>query len=472
MRFIVRRQSQRSNPESVLALTNLASMAFVDGDADLAWATAQRLANSSDSDRSEIGQGWAALVEASVDADLRKTIDLLTRIRVAQHARGHGHHEAITLINLALHYKVRGDAVSTLRDARAAMSLLANDPAGAEMASARAVTAWALAHQGDLEAARDLHRLALAEANEGSRVEVLLEGAEIELLYGSAKRAVDLRDQAAPLVASTPWIKPFANVMDAAIALREQRLDLAGSIVEDFRVGEFSIGAGLKAQQLALRAQWSLLSTRPEANAAIRVAIEHAESQGADFWLEIDRLLLGMAKGRSALNREVRRLSEGGSVYFGALAEPFVERLADLEPEEFACVRLEMERRPERWLTALRDALTNGSESAGRAAQCLDVIGSADDVPLLRRFSKRRAAERDLGKGLARRVAEKVFVEDQGRVAIKIGARRVEGTQIRRKVLTLLCFLLSRPRFSSTRDEVLEALWPEFEPTVALNSLN
>ena len=61
------------------------------------------------------------------------------------------------------------------------MSLLANDPAGAEMASARAVTAWALAHQGDLEAARDLHRLALAEANEGSRVEVLLEAAEIEL---------------------------------------------------------------------------------------------------------------------------------------------------------------------------------------------------------------------------------------------------------------------------------------------------
>ena len=131
-----------------------------------------------------------------------------------------------------------------------------------------------------------------------------------------------------------------------------------------------------------------------------------------------------------------------------------------------------MERRPERWLTALRDALTNGSESAGRAAQCLDVIGSAEDVPLLRRFSKRRAAERDLGRGLARRVAEQVFVEDQGRVAITIGGRRVEGTQIRRKVLTLLCFLLSRPRFSSTRDEVLEALWPEFEPTVALNSLN
>ena len=260
--------------------------------------------------------------------------------------------------------------------------------------------------------------------------------------------------------------------MDAAIALRERRLDLAGPIVGDFRVGAFAIGAGLKAHHLALRAQWSLLSANAEAASEIRVAIDHAESQGADFWLEIDRLLLGLAEGQSALNREVRRLSDGGSVYFGALAEHFVERLADLEADEFDCVRLEMERRPERWLTALRDALTNGSESAVRAAQCLDVIGSAEDVPLLRRFSKRRPSERDLGKGLARRVAEHVFVEDQGRVAIAIGARRVEGTQIRRKVLTLLCFLLSRPRFSSTRDEVLEALWPEFEPGVALNSLN
>ena len=73
---------------------------------------------------------------------------------------------------------------------------------------------------------------------------------------------------------------------------------------------------------------------------------------------------------------------------------------------------------------------------------------------------------------MARRVAEHVFVEDQGRVVMEVGSRRVEGTSIRRKVLTMLCFLFSRPRFSSTRDEVLDALWPDSEPGVALNSLN
>ena len=38
--------------------------------------------------------------------------------------------------------------------------------------------------------------------------------------------------------------------------------------------------------------------------------------------------------------------------------------------------------------------------------------------------------------------------------------------------MALLCFLLTRPRFAATRDQVMEALWPEFDPADALNSLN
>jgi DNA-binding SARP family transcriptional activator len=36
----------------------------------------------------------------------------------------------------------------------------------------------------------------------------------------------------------------------------------------------------------------------------------------------------------------------------------------------------------------------------------------------------------------------------------------------------MLCFLLTRPKFSATRDEVVDALWPEMAPVVAANSLN
>jgi DNA-binding SARP family transcriptional activator len=48
----------------------------------------------------------------------------------------------------------------------------------------------------------------------------------------------------------------------------------------------------------------------------------------------------------------------------------------------------------------------------------------------------------------------------------------VAGSTIRRKVLALLCFLLTKPSMSSTRDQVLDALWPELDPVDALNSLN
>jgi len=43
---------------------------------------------------------------------------------------------------------------------------------------------------------------------------------------------------------------------------------------------------------------------------------------------------------------------------------------------------------------------------------------------------------------------------------------------VRRKVLALLCFLLTKPDLASTRDQVLEALWPDLDPLDATNSLN
>ncbi|HEX9014457.1 MAG TPA: BTAD domain-containing putative transcriptional regulator [Chloroflexota bacterium] len=55
---------------------------------------------------------------------------------------------------------------------------------------------------------------------------------------------------------------------------------------------------------------------------------------------------------------------------------------------------------------------------------------------------------------------------------IRVGAEEKSGTSIRRKVLALLCFLLTRQDMSATRDQVLDALWPELPPDLALNSLN
>jgi DNA-binding SARP family transcriptional activator len=73
---------------------------------------------------------------------------------------------------------------------------------------------------------------------------------------------------------------------------------------------------------------------------------------------------------------------------------------------------------------------------------------------------------------LARRLAPRAHVQDLGHVEILIGSRRIQGTEIRRKVLALLCFLLTKKDFKAQREEVLDALWPDLEPGSALNSLN
>ena len=36
----------------------------------------------------------------------------------------------------------------------------------------------------------------------------------------------------------------------------------------------------------------------------------------------------------------------------------------------------------------------------------------------------------------------------------------------------MLCYLITRPDMSATRDQVLDALWPDLDPEVAVNSLN
>ena len=61
---------------------------------------------------------------------------------------------------------------------------------------------------------------------------------------------------------------------------------------------------------------------------------------------------------------------------------------------------------------------------------------------------------------------------DLGRLELRVGSRALDGSQVRREVLTLLCYLVTRPNMSATREEVLEALWPDLDPSTALNSLN
>ena len=124
------------------------------------------------------------------------------------------------------------------------------------MAPLRAVKGWALAHLGDLTAARGLCRVAVDEVDDASRAEILLETAEIELWYGDPERAEDLHGEAARQIEAKSLLEQFVFVVGAEAAIRKRLLSQAGSLISRFRIGEFGIVSGLKAQQLSTRAHF------------------------------------------------------------------------------------------------------------------------------------------------------------------------------------------------------------------------
>jgi DNA-binding SARP family transcriptional activator len=208
----------------------------------------------------------------------------------------------------------------------------------------------------------------------------------------------------------------------------------------------------------------------------VREAARRARMQRAESIVLGFQLLEGVLGGPESLGRSVRQVSQIGRSSLSVYAELLIPRLGLLDERAMRIVQDEAEARPTRWRYSLRREIQECSpEMALPAAGLLELVGDATDVVRLRRLSKalRGSLRRpDLGRQLARRIAPRVWVEDQGRVLIKVGGVEIPGTSVRRKALALLCYLLTRPGLSASRDQVLDALWPDQDPEQSANSLH
>jgi DNA-binding SARP family transcriptional activator len=72
----------------------------------------------------------------------------------------------------------------------------------------------------------------------------------------------------------------------------------------------------------------------------------------------------------------------------------------------------------------------------------------------------------------ARVISPVAVVHDLGPLSIEVAGRTIEGVAIRPRSVALLHYLATRPRHAATRDEAIDALWPEAEAQAGLNSLN
>jgi DNA-binding SARP family transcriptional activator/tetratricopeptide (TPR) repeat protein len=462
-------------PVSPIVLTNLESVALGVGDLELVAATAQRFAQiAADDDLRAISDYMVQLVGASTDGHIPELLSSLRALRRRQRARGHAHYEAVTSLNIAVMEQALGNAAPALEAADAALALFDEVSAhGVEHAAAHLVRAWALAHLGDLAAARAEIARGIDVPTEMAQCESLIEAAQIETWYGDADVAARYLADAAPMLARQPWLKDLFLVVSALLASRRGLIKDAERFARQFRVGRPSQVTCIKAMQLATQALVAVRGGQPSASTSAGLAVEQARAQGAIFWVRSAELIAGAAARDLGIGH-LLWAADFDAAFLSIHAELVVDLLEVMPSDAREVVRAEAQRRPERWRSPLRKLVDRGELGDKEAAQILDVIGTREDIDRLRRLGRRlgRGPQANLGRGLARRLAPRIFIEDQGRLAVRIGDKHVEGTTIRRKVLALLAFLLTRPRFSATRDEVLDALWPEAEPSVALNSLN
>ena len=294
----------------------------------------------------------------------------------------------------------------------------------------------------------------------------------MEARYGSSQRALDRLDDLRAIGDEANWALAASTPTAAFVAIRRGDLETAGRLLEGVDPDEPTEVSGHKAHLLAMRAHLSV--AREDRGAADRVesALRHAKATSADLWHEYALVLQAMLDGDLA--RYVRSTVDKGTWPLTYVAEQVVQRLDRLGDEELELVKKEATGRPERWRPALRLVVDAAETSSIQAARLLEIVGDADDIGRLRQIAHRHKGkpEAELGRALSRRVAAPIYVEDQGRVAIRVGGRVVDGSSVRRKVFALLCFLLTKPSYAATRDEVMEALWPELDPADALNSLN
>lgn len=468
-------QAWAMSPTSTAVVVNLAAARALAGDVVGSLDAAHLLELSGRAEFASIGRAMLTTMRASVDGSIEVAERDLVELASSLEREGATHYLGVALLNRSILQIAMAEFSAALDTASSAISQLEASSAGIELVSAHVAHASALAFLGDIGAAREEIGDALRRAPSGQAPELAADIAEMEALVGETARAWPLiRDVADRLDSSTIFGEQvlFARSL---LSLQDGDIDRARRDIAKFRHGQPTAAMAFEAKRLLAEGLLLALEGVPGASAAAIEGRRLAATQGARFWARFGETLTLLAdRDRDPSDGILRTLEETPSV-ISSLAELVLSRLSDLAPQTFAAVATEAERRPWRWRPSTRRALQRfDPPHVHLIARLLERIGEAEDIERLRDAGRRgrgRAGLR-LGLTLARRLADRVFVEDLGRVQIAIGTRVVEGGEVRRKVLALLCLLLSRPKFSSTRDEVLDSLWPEHDPTSALNSLN
>ena len=468
------------DPKLIAALAMAVLQVAVDlDDSDLrTWALGALAQNNSsireeDRELALIARATDAMYASAEMGNLANLSTLLRKLAQLNQEMGHTRYEGISRLNLSTALLAMGDPGAAAASAIRALGLLESSGKEADISAAHLSAAKCQAHLGLVgEVQRHISAL---HGQVLTPPETAGEAAELEAAYGNPARATSFLARAFSGLERTPG-DPYCRYVAARIELQSGRTERARGLLAE--VNGPSIVSGLRSSRMSLDVQIRVTenSADPELPAAFESALAFCKRQEAWFWWKCIRLTQALVSPGESLSSYVNTLGSTEAAYLSIQAELVARRLSDLDEDALSLVTSEASLRPERWRWALRQTMNTDGPApmqVRRTAALLEIVGDADDIAnLIALRNKKTLRLPDAGRSLCRRLAPRVYVEDLGRVELRVGNLGVPGTEIRKKVLSLLCFLLTRPQFTATREQVFEALWPDMDPVASANSLN
>lgn len=400
----------------------------------------------------------------------------LRSMAASQRAAGYDYYAAISTHNAAiveLHCGRLTEALELGAEALSAHAALLVRPP--EYYSTCSVLAHIALELGRIEEADQYTQLALEAGQEEGDVPAVL--AYLAAVTGNHRRALSLLESVDRLeregridisgrvnaAAARAVLHLHTNPKETVAVLADAPADFPMDIEAD------SI--------FALRSLGILLAGRPNESLALaRSRLPASRSRGTRL-AEV-RLALVEALAREQAGEVEAAIENAATISQLALpeaAEAIAARfnLLTTVPE---ALEASVELWPSRWLPVLRRILDLGADPRGVvAARLLDQFGEQQDVGRLRAYEKvyrRRAPVLGLGKSLARRLSPGLVIHDLGPVSVTLGGRHISLSDVRRRSGAVLMYLITRPNYTATREQVIEDLWPQGDVATGANSLN
>lgn len=233
----------------------------------------------------------------------------------------------------------------------------------------------------------------------------------------------------------------------------ELRLISARAKREVMQIGASALRVSLRqTRQIAEARGWSGAPT------ALEEARRAAAGNGGILATWLDQMREG--GDRTELEEFIRRDVVGSS-------EPLLARLARPEGEEASPELLRT-----LWEEGLLIAPAAHDELGETGWTIPRFIAETLNLPHVLRVAPNDTEIVSTRIATPRTVSPLAIVHDLGPLSIEVAGRTIEGTAIRPRSVALLHYLATRPRHAATRDEAIDALWPEAEAQAGLNSLN